>query len=594
MPEITQETSQARGKEYALVHKTEAEREQVNMPDYEQLAGAVDWKKVARDLAYGTTGQLNCAHECVDRWVETGRGDQVAIRIVKEGDSKSVTYQELADQSNRVANFLTRAGVQKGEIVLLLLPLCPEYYATYFGALKVGAVVAPLFEALTHDGLDFRFQHSRAPTLVTSPFFKKRISYTHMDTLERIILVDDDGDHVPYGGRDVYDWQAEVAKEAPEFTPLWMAPEAPMILQYTARSKETPKGILLPHRAVAYLHHTGKTVLDFHEGDVFWCTADPGVILGNAYGIVCPLACGVRLVAYTGRFDVNLWLQVIKNEGVTTWYSSPTVFRLLQAAGKEALQRYKLDALRRVFSVGEPLSPGLIEWALQEPPAGLGLVIHDTWWTTECGGIVVANFPACDVPVGSIGRPVPGVEVAVLDDATGNPVPAGTRGRLAVKKGWPAMFVGVLGNDDAYAQYFPFDPWFVSPDHAVQDEAGYLWLEPVPVIETIERELSPFEVEQKILEHPAVEEAGVLGVVDPEHGNVIKVFVKTRSDYEPLDHGQLHREIFNKVKRDLGERYAPRGIFFLPYTAPDGTVVEELPKTRSGKIMRRVLKDWLA
>lgn len=304
--------------------------------------------------------------------------------------------------------------------------------------------------------------------------------------------------------------------------------------------------------------------------------ADPGWVTGTSYGIFAPWLNGATNCIAGGRFSPEQWYSMIEDFKVTIWYTAPTALRMLMSAGDDIVEKYDLSSLRSILSVGEPLNPEVIKWAKKV----YGLTVLDTWWMTETGGHMIVNYPTMDVKLGSMGKPLPGIQAAIIDDA-GNELPPNRMGNLAIKKGWPSMMYRIWKNPEKYKSYFIGD-WYVSGDSAYKDEDGYFWFQGRvdDVIMTAGERVGPFEVESKLVEHEAVAEAGIIGKPDPVRGEIIKAFVALRKGYEPTD--ELKEEIRIFVKEGLSAHAAPREIEFK----------DKLPKTRSGKIMRRVLKAW--
>jgi acetyl-CoA synthetase len=346
------------------------------------------------------------------------------------------------------------------------------------------------------------------------------------------------------------------------------------------------------HQAVVAHHVTARYVLDLHEDDVFWCTADPGWVTGTSYGVVAPLTCGVTVVVDELEFDADRWYTILDEQRVTVFYTAPTALRMLMKAGAERAKQHDLSALRHVMSVGEPLNPEVVVWGME----AFGLPIHDTWWQTETGAIMLANYASAEIRPGSMGRPVPGIEAALLArDTHGDPVldEAGdpvlvtepdTEGEIVLRAPWPSMMREYLGMPERYAKSFvggaPGQGWYRSGDLGRRDADGWFWFigRGDDVIKSAGHLIGPFEVESVLLEHPAVAEAGVIGVPDPVAGEVVKAFVALRSGYEASD--ELVLELIGFARKRLGAAVAPRQI----------EVTADLPKTRSGKIMRRLLK----
>lgn len=480
----------------------------------------------------------------------------------------------MKEYTNKAANVLkTEGGVEKGDRVFVFMPRSPELYFTVLGTIKAGAIVGPLFEAFMEGAVRDRLEDSSAKVLVTTPDLLDRVPINDLPALEKIFIV---GDSVPTGDKYV-DFNAKMKEADASFDIEWMNLDDGMILHYTSGSTGKPKGVLHVHRAMVQQYMTAKWVLDLQEDDVYWCTADPGWVTGTSYGIFGPWLTGTTNVIVGGRFKPETWYQTIEDYKITVWYSAPTAFRMLMGAGDEVVKKFDLSSLRHIVSVGEPLNPEVIRWGAKV----FDRRIHDTWWMTETGALVICNYPSMDIRPGSMGKPVPGVKAAIVDDQ-GNELPPNRMGNLAIKKGWPSMMVAIWNNPEKYESYFMPGDWYVSGDSAYMDEDGYFWFQGRvdDVIMTAGERVGPFEVESKLIEHPAVTEAGVIGKPDPVRGEIIKAFVALQEGYEPTD--ELKEEIRQFVKTGLAAHAAPREIEFR----------DKLPKTRSGKIMRRVLKAW--
>jgi acetyl-CoA synthetase len=333
------------------------------------------------------------------------------------------------------------------------------------------------------------------------------------------------------------------------------------------------------HQAVVAHHSTGQLALDLHDGDVFWCTADPGWVTGTSYGIVSPLANGVTSIVDEAEFDAERWYRILDEERVTVWYTAPTAVRMLMKAGAALARPHDLSRLRFVASVGEPLNPEGVVWGLE----ALGRPIHDNWWQTETGGIMIANYAAEPVKPGSMGRPLPGVTAAVVrcgeDGRVVEVTEPGLEGELALRPGWPSMFRGYLGDEARYRACFA-DGWYLTGDLARRDADGYFWFvgRTDDVIKSAGHLIGPFEVESALLEHPAVAEAAAIGKPDPVALEFVKAFVSLKPGHLPSE--ALRLELIGHARKRLGTAVAPKEIDFLP----------SLPRTRSGKIMRRLLK----
>jgi acetyl-CoA synthetase len=392
-----------------------------------------------------------------------------------------------------------------------------------------------------------------------------------------VLLID--GDDAEERGPGVHSLTELLETASPAFAIPATSPEDPALLHFTSGTTGTPKGALHVHAAVLEHHITGRWVLDLHPDDVYWCTADPGWVTGTSYGIIAPLTNGVTMIVDPEEFDATRWYEILERERVTVWYTAPTAIRMLIKAGAELPKRYRLDALRFAASVGEPLNPEAVLWSERV----LGLPFHDNWWQTETGGIMIANFACLPIKPGSMGKPVPGIEAAIVAtsaDGTIEPVATpDTPGELAIRPGWPSMFRAYLGAEERYRKCFR-SGWYLSGDLARRDADGYYWFvgRSDDVIKSAGHLIGPFEVESVLMEHPAVAEAGVIGKPDPTVLEVVKAFVSLKTGFAPGE--ALRRELLALARKRLGPAVAPREIEFL-----DG-----LPKTRSGKIMRRLLK----
>ncbi|MCY1586415.1 acetate--CoA ligase [Staphylococcus pettenkoferi] len=542
-----------------------------NLQDYTETYRNFDWSEVEKAFTWSETGKVNMAYECIDKHVDQGRGDKVALHYQDEQRTESYTFTEMKERSNQAANVLKdKANVNKGDRVFIFMPRTPELYFAFMGILKLGAIVGPLFEAFMEKAVTDRLENSEAKVIITTNTLLPRIPVDQLPHLETVVVVDDDVDD------DYVDFNQEMKAASTDFNMEWLNLDDGLILHYTSGSTGRPKGVLHEQRAMMVHYISGKYVLDIQEDDVYWCTADPGWVTGTSYGVFSPWLNGATNCIAGGRFSPEAWYQMIEDFKVTIWYTAPTALRMLMSAGDDVIKNYDLSSLRSILSVGEPLNPEVIKWAKDV----YGLRVLDTWWMTETGGHMIVNYPTMDIKLGSMGKPLPGIEAAIVDDQ-GNELPANRMGNLAIKKGWPSMMVAIWKNPEKYDSYFIGD-WYVSGDSAYKDEDGYFWFQGRvdDVIMTAGERVGPFEVESKLVEHEAVAEAGVIGKPDRVRGEIIKAFVALKEGYEPSD--ELKEDIRQFVKKGLAAHAAPREIEFK----------DKLPKTRSGKIMRRVLKAW--
>ncbi|MBE9428223.1 acetate--CoA ligase [Staphylococcus epidermidis] len=542
-----------------------------NMQDYEQTYKDFDWKSVEQAFSWSKTGKINMAYECTDRHVDEGKGDKIALNYKDDQRHESYTFEDMKKYSNKAANVLkNEADVKKGDRVFIFMSRTPELYFAFLGILKIGAIVGPLFEAFMEKAVADRLENSEAKVIITNKALLPRIPKDKLPHLEKIVVVDNDVEE------GYVDFNRSFKEASEDFDIEWLNEDDGLILHYTSGSTGQPKGVLHVQKAMLVHYISGKYVLDLQDEDVYWCTADPGWVTGTSYGVFAPWLNGVTNCIVGGRFSPEQWYKMIQDFKVTVWYTAPTALRMLMSAGDDVVDKYDLSSLRSILSVGEPLNPEVIKWSKD--------VFHkrvlDTWWMTETGGHMIVNYPAMDIKLGSMGKPLPGIEAAIVDDE-GNELPPNRMGNLAIKKGWPSMMHTIWKNPEKYDSYFIGD-WYVSGDSAYKDEDGYYWFQGRvdDVIMTAGERVGPFEVESKLVEHEAVAEAGVIGKPDPVRGEIIKAFVALREGYEPSD--ELKQSIKQFVKEGLSAHSAPREIEFK----------DKLPKTRSGKIMRRVLKAW--
>jgi acetyl-CoA synthetase len=546
-----------------------------NLADYDQARQAFSWRK-ARDQLFGAGPHpfINIADLAVDAQVRRGLGSKTALRwISRDGSRQVISYDDLGRQSSRFASALEGLGIAKGEVVFSLLGRIPELYVTALGTWKRGAVFCPLFSAFGPEPAHARMEIAGVKALVTTErLYRRKIAPIRDEllSLEHIILVG--------GGDDGEDFDALLAKGDASYKTAATAPEDLATLHFTSGTTGKPKGAMHVHEAVVMHHVTARFALDLREDDIFWCTADPGWVTGTSYGIIAPLTIGCTMLSDEQDFDAERWYAVLADEKVTVWYTAPTAIRMLMKAGAGLPKKYDLSNLRFIASVGEPLNPEAVIWGQE----ALGLPIHDNWWQSETGGIMISNYAAMLIKPGSMGRPLPGVEAAVVrhgEDVFEVIKEPDIQGELAIKTGWPSMFRGYLHEEARYRKCFVGD-WYLSGDLARRDADGYFWFigRADDVIKSAGHLIGPFEVESALMEHPAVAEVGVIGIPDSVAMEVVKAFVALNPGYEPSE--ELRKELMAHARKRLGPAVAPRDIDFRT----------DLPKTRSGKIMRRLLK----
>jgi acetyl-CoA synthetase len=547
--------------------------------DYEATCGAFTWARAATWLDGLPGGGLNIAHEAVDRHLLHGRGEKIAIRwLGKTGERRELSYAELARASNRFANALAGLGVRAGDHVFVLMGRLPELYVAVLGGLKARCVVTPLFSAFGPEPIATRAEIADARVLVTtSELYTRKVQglRTRLPGLRHVIVAGGAAD----GDPGLHRWDRLMESAASDYKIAPTGAEDVALLHFTSGTTGRPKGAVHVHGAAVAHMATARYALDLHDEDVFWCTADPGWITGTSYGIVAPLCSGVTNVVVEAEFDAQAWYGVLERERVTVWYTAPTAIRMMMKLGPQAVRGYDLSALRFMASVGEPLNPEGVVWGQQ----AFGMPFHDNWWQTETGGIMIANFIAVDIKPGSMGKPLPGVTAAIVRRTEAGGVQVidepGVDGELALKTPWPSMMRGYLHEDERYRKCFVGE-WYLTGDLARRDAEGYFWFvgRGDDVIKSAGHLIGPFEVESALMEHPAVAEAGVIGKPDPIVGEVVKAFVALKPGFEPGE--SLRRELLGHARKRLGAAVAPKEIDFRA----------NLPKTRSGKIMRRLLK----
>ena len=555
-------------------------RVQPHLLEYEKTCAGFTWDKIRHELDGLPGGRgLNIAHEAVDRHAAGPRCDHPAIRwLGQDGAVLDLTYADLREQTSRFANVLSRLGVDKGDRVFTLTGRIPELYITAIGAWKQTAVFCPLFSAFGPEPICQRLRKGDAKALVTTTrLYRQKVAdlREHLPQLTHVLLTDAENDLT--GG--VLSLPQCMAQASGKFVIPPTEPEDMAILHFTSGTTGMPKAAIHVHEAVLTHNMTGKYVLDFHPEDMFWCTADPGWVTGTSYGIIAPLVHGITNIIVEADFDAQRWCRVLEKEKVTILYTAPTAIRRLMRVSIEPRKQYDLRHLRLIHSVGEPLNPEAVVWGQQ----ALGLPIHDNWWQTETGGIMIANFPAVDIRPGSMGLTLPGVEAAIVRRVNSKTIEVikepDVQGELALKPGWPSMFRGYLHDDQRYKKCFE-DGWYITGDMARRDADGYFWFigRADDIINTSGHMVGPFEVESALMEHPAVAEAGVIGTPHPMIGELVKAFVILKSGVTPDD--KLRLELIGFARRKLGSAVAPREIEFQ----------DKLPKNKAGKIVRRLLK----
>ncbi len=561
------------------IRKRVEDRSGVNLSDYEEYAKTFSWAQARRLLDGLPGGGLNIAYEAVDRHVLAGRGGKLALRwLGRDGRVLDFTYSALSAAVNRFGNVLAQRGIRKGGRVFSLLGRVPELYIAALGTLKNGSVFSPLFSAFGPEPVKARMAIGEAQVLITSEaLYRRKVEpwRKELASLKYVFLTECSSDP-PAGTASL---EAAMAAGPDTFETVWTSPGDMALVHFTSGTTGLPKGAVHVHEAAVAHNITGRLALDLHAGDMFWCTADPGWVTGTSYGIISPLTNGATLIVDQAEFDAERWYRILEEQKVTVWYTAPTAIRMLMKAGAGIAKRFDLSSLRLMASVGEPLNPEAVVWGVE----AFGKPFHDNWWQTETGGIMISNFLSMDVKPGSMGRPLPGIAAGVVERIEGG----GVReigepmkvGELALRPGWPSMMRAYLNEEERYRKCFR-GGWYLTGDLAMRDEEGYYWFvgRADDVIKSAGHLIGPFEVESLLMEHPAVAEAGVIGIPEPAAGEIVKAFVALKSGFEASD--ALRKELLGYGRSRLGPTVAPKDIAFR----------QDLPKTRSGKIMRRLLK----
>jgi acetyl-CoA synthetase len=548
-----------------------------NLSDYDKTCKTFSWEKAAKKyITFFEDGTLNIAYNCIDRHAKNDKKNKIALLFEgAKGEKEKYTYAQLKKLTDKFANVLEDNDVRKGDRVFLFLPPIPERYVAFFGTLKIGAIAGTLFAAFQEAALRDRLADSEAKIVITNAALYPRIEKIRKDLphLKKVIIVER-GSVTRPTGKDLVFYNHAMQQAETEFEMAHMEKTDFSYMLYTSGTTGKPKGVMHTHGDVLQAMVTTKYVLDIQDNDIYWCTADLGWVTGVVYGALGPWGLGATQVMFEGRFSPESWYTVMQDYQVTLWYTAPTAIRMLMGQNVSP-KDYNLSALRQIYSVGEPLNPEAIWWGLEV----FGLPFHDTWWQTELGGISITNYPAMDIKPGSMGRPLPGIKAAIIDD-DGREITEDREGNLALlASSVSSLMKTVWHNEEKFQSYFK-DKWYISGDRAYKDADGYFWFigRADDVINTSGERVGPFEVESSLVEYPDVLEAGVIGKPDMMRGEIIKAFVVVKQGIARTD--ELKTKLQQHVKKHLAGHAFPREIEF----------IDKLPKTRSGKIMRRILK----
>jgi acetyl-CoA synthetase len=553
-----------------------AENPDANIGDYQERYRSFNWKDVEAHFTWHTTGAINIAHEAVDRWaMDPERRDRKALIFEKGGAVQTFTYLQLKERSAQWANLLARYGFETGDRLFVFLPPCPEIYFAFLACARIGALFCPIYATSTFDEVSVRIADAAPKGILTHPDLAEILAADIQDTAEFVFLIEGPlpnlhPNEVLLGG---------IPQQMPtEFYSVWLPTGSPLYLSYTSGSTGPPKGVVHTHDDMVGILSTGTYVLDIKEDTILWVDADPAWVTGIVYGVLAPWLCGATALVQGDPFEPASWYWALEKHGVSVWYTTPRTLTRLKEAGGNLASRYDLSHLHHMATVGAPLVPDLFYWAKQH----LGRSPHDTYWMTETGMICIANFPSMDIKPGSMGKPIPGVEAAILDEG-GDPMPPMSLGELALRPGWPAMMASLWRDEARYQAYFNHTGWFMTGDIAIMDDDGYYYHQGRNddlIKAGGDKVIGPYEIEQVLCMHPAVSEAAVISKgAEPDQGlSYLKAFITIHKGFTPS--ARLNHEIKAFVKASLSSDIVIKELSFL----------ERLPKTRSGKLLRRVLR----
>ena len=553
--------------------KIAAQNKQANLRSYDDAYRSFSWSEVEKSFAWSETGKLNIVHEAIDRWAGYEEKKDIPAMIFESG-GKATTYSyfDLKRISCQWAHLLKQYGFEKGDRLFIFLTPCPQVYFAMLACARLGVVFCPLFSTLNFDELEERLESAKPRAVLTHPDLGERLSRDAMDGV----------DHVFYTQGPAPDWfKGEVVLEGlpetmPEhMEPQWLSAEAPLYLLFTSGSTGPPKGVVHGHGDMAGHLATAKSVLDLCEGTVLWADCDPSWVTGTVYGAFAPWLCTATSVVQAAPFSASTWYRTLERYQVEVWYKTPRNMRMLKEAGDDLTHRYDFSRLRHIAAVGEALEPELIYWFKKN----FHITPHDNWWMTETGMICLANFPSMDIKPGSMGKAVPGIQAAVVDEK-GRPLPDMTMGELALRPGWPAMMIDIWQDRRRYEVYFKCPGWFLTGDMVIRDEDGYYYHQgrTDDLIKAGVKLIGPYEIERALCGHPAVSEAAVISAMPRTREPALKAFVTINKGFTAS--ARLNQEIKAYVKANLSLEVDLKEVSF----------IDEMPKTRSGKILRRALR----
>lgn len=553
--------------------RIKAQNRLANLKDYKRCYSEFSWNEIEKTFTWYETGRLNIVHEAIDRWTDDPeKKDQEAFIFETENKTLSFTYQDLKDKSCQWANLFLHLGLNSEDRVFIFLPPCPEIYFAILGCVRVGIIFSPLYSSLNYDELEDIITNGKPRCVLTNSDLAEVLPVDVMASVDVVAFVDDT---LPGMFKKEISVSTLLEKMAKTREPVWVRKDFPLFLIYTSGSTGPPKGVVHSHKDMTGQFATGKYVLDLTSEDILWTDGDPAWVTCTVYSVFAPWLCGVASVVQGDPFSASTWYRTLEQHHVSVWYTTPATIKLLMRAGEDLPTRYNLSRLRHIATVGKHLSPDLFYWVRKN----LGLSPHDTWWMSETGVISLSNFPSMDIKPGSMGKPVPGIEAAVMDE-DGNKLPWLTMGELALKVPWPGLMIDIWGDKERYHEYFRVRGWFLTGDMVIQDEDGYYYHQGRmdDLIRVGDKRVGPFEIEQVLCQHPAVWEAAVISITGREEDPKLKAFVVLKKQFVASN------RIIQEIKAFVRANFSPD----LPLKQIE--VLDRLPRTASGKLLRRVLR----
>ncbi len=553
-----------------------AHNPQANLISYDQTYADFKWEDIEKEFSWYGKDKMNIVTESIDRWADDpSRCHHPALIFQKQNQTRIYTYKDLQIKSCQWAHLFSRFGFQTGDRLIILLPPCPEIFFAMAACARMGVIFCPVFSTSTFYELEIRLGQTAPKGILTHPDLVEKISHELSGQIDYIFLTEGTAPGI-FANEMLLEGRPE--KMDSEYPAVQLPGTAPLYLIFTSGSTRPPKGVIHTHSEMTGMLASARWVLDLTPETILWTDADPAWVTGTVYGAFAPWLCGITSFIQGDHFSAANWYWTLEKHKINVWYTTPKIIRDLMESGDDLPSRYNLSSLRHIACVGAPLVPDLFYWTaknLKCPP-------HDNWWMTETGIICIANFPSMDIKPGAMGKPLPGITAAVLDEE-GHPLPPMSLGELAIKAPWPGLMFGLWQDQVRFHRYFKNDIWFVTGDIALQDEEGYFYHQGRNddlLKAGGDKVVGPFEIEQILCMHPAVYEAAVISKgTEPGKGiSYLKGFVTLKKGY--IASSRLNYEIKAFLKGNLSPDIMVREIVFM----------DKLPKTRSGKLLRRVLR----